>query len=116
LNELLFVITKQRRGEPLDSASPPELQAQTISSKQIAYSVLCTSTETDMEGSSNLSTVMRTPCKRNMTTIKQLNNDLIAMARQGLIKKAGYKYNRAGDPEQRLPSHDVYGTLYDMNG
>ena len=36
-----------------------------------------------------------------MTTIKQLNNDLVAMERQGLIKKAGYAYNRAGDPEQR---------------
>jgi len=37
-----------------------------------------------------------------MTTIKQLNNDLIAMEKQGLIKKAGYAYNRAGDPEQRF--------------
>ena len=36
-----------------------------------------------------------------MITIKQFNNDLIAMERQGLIKKAGYKYNTAGDPEQR---------------
>jgi DNA-binding HxlR family transcriptional regulator len=36
-----------------------------------------------------------------MTTIKQLSNDLIAMEREGLIKKAGYEYNRAGDPEQR---------------
>ena len=36
-----------------------------------------------------------------MITIKQLNNDLVAMGRQGLIKKAGYEYNRAGDPEQR---------------
>jgi len=44
---------------------------------------------------------MRTPCKGKMITIKQLNNDLIAMERQGLIKKAGYEYNRAGDPEQR---------------
>jgi hypothetical protein len=24
-----------------------------------------------------------------------------AMERQGLTKKAGYKYNRAGDPEQK---------------
>lgn len=30
-----------------------------------------------------------------------LTNDLIAMEWQGLIKKAGYGYNRAGDPEQR---------------
>jgi len=36
-----------------------------------------------------------------MITIKQLNNDLTAMERQGLIKKAGYEYNRAGIPEQR---------------
>ena len=36
-----------------------------------------------------------------MTTIKQLNNDLIAMERHGHIKKAGYAYKRAGDPEQR---------------
>lgn len=36
-----------------------------------------------------------------MTTIKQLTNDLIAMEKQGLIKKAGYAYNRAGEPEQR---------------
>jgi hypothetical protein len=36
-----------------------------------------------------------------MTTIKQLNNDLIAMEKQGLIRKAGYQYNVAGDPEQR---------------
>ncbi len=36
-----------------------------------------------------------------MITINQLNNDLIAMERQGLIKKAGYEYKRAGDPEQR---------------
>ncbi len=36
-----------------------------------------------------------------MITIKQLNNDLATMERQGLIKKAGYKYNSAGDPEQR---------------
>ncbi len=36
-----------------------------------------------------------------MITIRQLNNDLIAMEWQGLIKKAGYTYNRAGDPEQR---------------
>ena len=36
-----------------------------------------------------------------MTTIKQLNNDLVAMERQGLIRKAGYEYNRDGDPEQR---------------
>jgi len=34
---------------------------QRISSKQIAYSVLCTSTETDIESSSILPTVMRTP-------------------------------------------------------
>jgi len=36
-----------------------------------------------------------------MITTKQLNNDLIAMERQRLIRKAGYEYNRAGDPEQR---------------
>jgi len=36
-----------------------------------------------------------------MITTKMLTNDLIAMERQGLIKKAGYKYNRDGDPEQR---------------
>jgi len=36
-----------------------------------------------------------------MMTTKQLNTDLTAMERQGLIKKAGYEYNRAGDPEQR---------------
>ena len=36
-----------------------------------------------------------------MITIEQLNNDLVAMERQGLIKKAGYKYNRAEDPEQK---------------
>jgi len=36
-----------------------------------------------------------------MITINQLNNDLIAMERRGLIKKAGYEYKRAGDPEQR---------------
>lgn len=34
-----------------------------------------------------------------MITIKQLNNDLVAMERQGLIKKAGFEYNRVGDPE-----------------
>ena len=33
-----------------------------------------------------------------MITIKQMNNnDLIAMEKQGLIKKAGCKYNSAGD-------------------
>jgi hypothetical protein len=42
--------------------------------------------------------------KEKMTTIKQLNNDLIAMERQGLIKKAGYKYNRAEVPEQQYES------------
>jgi len=36
-----------------------------------------------------------------MTTIKQLKNDLVAMEKQGLIKKAGYEYNAAGDPEQK---------------
>jgi hypothetical protein len=36
-----------------------------------------------------------------MITIKQLTNDLITMEKQNLIKKAGYKYKRAGDPEQR---------------
>ena len=36
-----------------------------------------------------------------MTTIKKLNNDLITMEKQNLIKKAGYKYNSAGGPEQR---------------
>lgn len=36
-----------------------------------------------------------------MTKINQLNNDLATMERQGLIKKAGYEYIRAGDPEQR---------------
>ncbi len=36
-----------------------------------------------------------------MITIKQVNNDLAAMEREGLIKKAGYEYNPAGDPEQR---------------
>lgn len=36
-----------------------------------------------------------------MITIKQLTNDFIAMERQGVIKKAGYAYNRVGDPEQR---------------
>jgi DNA-binding HxlR family transcriptional regulator len=35
-----------------------------------------------------------------MITRKQLKNDLIAMERQGLIKKAGYEYTPAGDPEQ----------------
>jgi len=51
--------------------------------------MLCSSTETDIGA------------KRNMITIKQLNNDLTAMERQGLIRKAGYEYNGAGDPEQR---------------
>jgi len=51
--------------------------------------MLCSSTETDIGA------------KRNMITIKQLNNDLTAMERQGLISKAGYEYNGAGDPEQR---------------
>jgi hypothetical protein len=37
-----------------------------------------------------------------MTTIKQLNNDLITMERQGHIKKAGNKYNAAGNSEQRF--------------
>jgi len=36
-----------------------------------------------------------------MITIKQLNNDLIAMERQGRIKKAGYEYNRDVDLELR---------------
>ena len=36
-----------------------------------------------------------------MTTIKKLNNDLITMEKQNLIKKAGYKCNSAGGPEQR---------------
>jgi hypothetical protein len=36
-----------------------------------------------------------------MVTIKQLNNDLAAMEKQGHIKKSGYKYNRDGDPELR---------------
>jgi DNA-binding PadR family transcriptional regulator len=36
-----------------------------------------------------------------MITTKILTNDLIALERQGLIKKAGYQYNPAGDPEQR---------------
>jgi len=45
---------------------------------------------------------MRTPAQKgNMITIKQLTNDLVAMERQGLVRKAGYQYNRAGDPEQR---------------
>jgi hypothetical protein len=44
---------------------------------------------------------MRTPCKGKMITTKMLANDLIAMGKQGLIKKAGYGYNRAGDPEQK---------------
>jgi DNA-binding HxlR family transcriptional regulator len=36
-----------------------------------------------------------------MITTKMLNNDLVVMEERGLIKKAGYTYNRAGDPEQR---------------
>src|SRR2546427_2357127 len=32
---------------------------------------------------------------------EELNNDLAAMEKQGLIRKAGYEYNRAGDPEQK---------------
>jgi DNA-binding HxlR family transcriptional regulator len=36
-----------------------------------------------------------------MITTKILTNDLATMERQGLIKKAGYGYNRAGDPELR---------------
>lgn len=36
-----------------------------------------------------------------MTTTTMLTNDLIAMEKQSLIKKAGYEYNRVGDPEQR---------------
>ena len=39
--------------------------------------------------------------KDEMITIKQLNNDLIAMEKQGLIKKSGYEYHRAGDSEQK---------------
>jgi hypothetical protein len=39
---------------------------------------------------------MHTVQKEKMTTIKQLNNDLIAMEKQGLIKKAGYEYNLLG--------------------
>ena len=38
--------------------------------------------------------------KGKMITIKQVNNDLAAMEREGLIKKAGHEYNPAGDPEQ----------------
>jgi DNA-binding HxlR family transcriptional regulator len=30
-----------------------------------------------------------------------LSNDLIAMERQRLIKKVGYKYKSDGDPDQR---------------
>jgi len=45
---------------------------------------------------------MKVQCvKGKMITTKQLSNDLIAMERHGLIRKAGYQYNRAGDPEQR---------------
>jgi DNA-binding HxlR family transcriptional regulator len=44
---------------------------------------------------------MHTLQKEKMITTKMLNNDLIAMEKQGLIKKAGYKYNSAGDPERR---------------
>jgi DNA-binding HxlR family transcriptional regulator len=36
-----------------------------------------------------------------MITTKMLNNDLIAMEKAGLIKEAGYEYNRVGDPEQQ---------------
>ena len=37
-----------------------------------------------------------------MITSKRLENDLIAMEKQGLVRKAGYQYNpRSGDPEQR---------------
>ena len=36
-----------------------------------------------------------------MITTKMLTNDLATMERQGLIRKAGYEYNKAGDPEQR---------------
>ena len=36
-----------------------------------------------------------------MITTRTLTNDLATMERQGLIKKAGYEYNSAGDPEQR---------------
>src|ERR1700680_3838742 len=39
--------------------------------------------------------------RNEMITIKQLENDLIAMEKQGLVKKAGYEYNRAEVPEQR---------------
>ena len=39
--------------------------------------------------------------KEKMITIKQLDNDLATMEKQGHVKKAGYAYNRAGDPEQR---------------
>jgi DNA-binding HxlR family transcriptional regulator len=35
------------------------------------------------------------------TSMHTVQKDLIAMERHGLIKKAGYEYNRAGDPEQR---------------
>jgi len=34
-----------------------------------------------------------------MITIKHLSNDLIAMEQQGLIRKAGYRYNTPGIPE-----------------
>ena len=36
-----------------------------------------------------------------MITTRMPTNDLAKMERQGLIKKAGYEPNRAGDPEQR---------------
>jgi DNA-binding HxlR family transcriptional regulator len=36
-----------------------------------------------------------------MITIKQLNNDLIAMEKQGLVKRCGYAYNGARDPEPK---------------
>jgi hypothetical protein len=36
-----------------------------------------------------------------MITTKILINDLVTMEKQGRIKKAGYEYTRAGDPEQQ---------------
>ena len=36
-----------------------------------------------------------------MITTRMLTNDLATMERRGLVKKAGYEYNRAEVPEQR---------------
>jgi len=60
------------------------------------YSFLCSSTETDIcaKGRNDYD-------KAAQQRFDRYGNDLIAMEKTGLIKKAGFEYNRVGDPEQR---------------